>query len=130
MNKNCICGSAMEITLRTLYFNKKVEIKNVPVYSCPACHRHEIIEQVKFKIKDLISTHIGAGKKVTVHFEELSELAQLLMMVREKQEYPFREEWMIQEELEELLESMLVYGTYKDLDWSEKIHKKIEKMLH
>lgn len=130
MNKNCICGSVMEITLRTLYFNKKVEIKNVPVYSCPTCHRHEIIEQVKYKIKDLISTHIGMGKKVTVHFEELSELAQLIMMIREKQEYPHREEWKIQEELAELLESMLVHGTYTEMDWSEKIHKKIEKMLH
>ncbi len=127
MFKTCTCGKDMEVTLRTLYF-KKLEIRNVPVYSCPTCQHNELFHQVKKKIQEIVYDNRNTIKKQTIYFEQVSELANLLMMTFHKQDYPFKEAESLQMELEEILEEAL----YNDKDdmLDKQLHKKIEKLLH
>ena len=126
MKMECKCGSEMDITLRTLYFNKKIEIKNVPVYSCPVCNTNELIQQIKPKIKTIIKDAAKKSKKQTLYLDKYSELVQLITMVYNEQDHPY-EGKSIQHEVIEMLESFLI----EDIEsWDEKIHKKIEKLVH
>jgi len=129
MKKKCSCGSEMDITLRTLYFNRKIEIKNVPIYSCTTCGNNELIPPIKEKIKEVIDDHKNIQRKETVYFEQKSELAQLLILAYHKQDFPYKDE-KLQEEIEELLEHLYFNELNKDHGFEQKLHKKIERYMH
>ncbi|UUZ85779.1 hypothetical protein LJK88_21195 [Paenibacillus sp. P26] len=37
MQKLCKCGGEMSIRLRTVIYQNKVEIENVPIFTCESC---------------------------------------------------------------------------------------------
>lgn len=127
MTKRCECGAEMEITIRTLYFNKNVEIKHVPTYTCPVCSLNQVMDQVKSKLKETIKKLESSEKKKTVKFDEVSEFTQLMMMVYQEQEFSSNGT-MLQEEVQQLLEQYLLEET-KEEYWEKQIHKKIERYV-
>lgn len=129
MLKICKCGSEMEITLRTLYFNKKIEIKNVPVYSCSSCSANELMQQVKPKVRTIIKDAVKKSKKQTLYLDKYSELVQLITMLYNEQDHPYKGK-SIHGEVEELLEAFLIEDSLEEKHLDEQIHQKIEKMVH
>lgn len=131
MKKKCgKCGSEMDLTLRTIFFQKKLEIKNVPVYSCTSCDDHELIKQIKDKVTKLIVHERGSKQKnQVIHFEEYSEFTQLLMLILHEQEYSYSDNKM-KTEIEDLIDEFII-GDYADIHYlEEEAHKKLEKLVH
>ncbi len=116
----------MEITLRTVYFQKVIEIKNVPVISCQGCGKNKLMTQVIDKMKELMWTMNNRVKKEKiVYFDRISEFAQLIVFVYKEQKY-YQEDFFHMA-LQELLES---YTLIEKDYWYEKVHKKLVQLVH
>jgi len=129
MKKVCNnCGEEMEVTIRTLSFKRNLQIKNVPVYSCPSCERDELVDPIKPKIKKLTwkAERKEIDKKI-IHFDKESELAQFVLMAYYDQEYSGNEH-TIHEELHDLLDEMLLNGVTED-EWKDVIQNKLGKFV-
>ncbi|MFV9510277.1 YgiT-type zinc finger protein [Tepidibacillus sp. LV47] len=130
MKKICTCGAEMEITIRTVYFKRNIKIENVPVYSCPVCENHQLLEQSKVLMKEMIEEFDERKEKdKVIPFEEKCELGQLLVMAYHQQEHPYIEE-TIQEDVQDLLDELMIEGESEESYLTEEIRKKIEKYVH
>ncbi|WP_339061392.1 hypothetical protein [Tepidibacillus marianensis] len=129
MKKVCSCGMEMELTIRTLYLNRRLKIENVPVYSCPVCENHQLIGQTSSMIKDLIheASHTNEKRKA-VPFEKKSELAQLLMMAYHRQEISYDHDF-IHEDVQDLLDELTMNGDVEETYWKKEIKRTIEKYV-
>jgi len=128
MKKCSNCSSEMDLTLRTLYLKKKIEIKNVPVYSCNYCEENIIVEQIEGKVKKVIEEKKEETRKQIIEFERYSEFAQLLIMLYNKQKHS--DEKRIEKEIERLLEKYAIDHSLEQDIFEQVVHKKITKMLH
>ena len=79
MQKRCPCGELMPMKLRTVIYSGKVEIDNVPIFSCPSCSRSEVFPEVKPDLTGLIGTLGAYPVKQTYLFNEWNEWANLLV---------------------------------------------------
>ena len=79
MQKRCPCGDVMPMKLRTVIYSGKVEIDNVPIFSCPSCSRSEVFPEVKPDLTGLIGTLGAFPLKQTYLFNEWNEWANLLV---------------------------------------------------
>jgi hypothetical protein len=68
----------MELELRTVVYAKKVEIRNVPVFTCTDCVSYEVLKPVKPDLTDCINKLGEQPVKQDVSFGEQNELADLL----------------------------------------------------
>ena len=121
----------MELTIRTVHVNRNVKVQNVPVYSCPVCGDHQLIEQTTSLMKDMVeeADHLNSnGENETIPFEERSELAQLLLMAYYLQEMGSENESM-QQDVEELLDELILNRNVEESYWKEDIKKTIEKYV-
>src|SRR5690242_16119968 len=59
LEKSCKCGRKMNIRLRTVIYQNKVEIDNVPIFSCETCSHSEVYPGVKPELTGLIA-ELGA----------------------------------------------------------------------
>lgn len=128
MSKKCLkCGGVMDITLRSIYFNKKVEIKNVPVFSCEICSNDVLMEQKK--VKSLLEKIKDNTNKKSINFDSYSELAQLIIMERNAQGFSQIED-KLNQELVEIIERFWIDGFIDDSRIDEIIHKKLLRLVH
>lgn len=83
MLKMCSCGEQMALSLRTVIFAKKVNITNVPVYSCAICGRNDVFHGVKDDVGRLIS-ELGsaASDPRSIPFDQVHEWAGVLSGMR------------------------------------------------
>ncbi|WP_079910374.1 hypothetical protein [Paenibacillus sp. 32352] len=125
MQKQCKCGSAMGIKLRTVIYQNKVEIENVPVYSCETCQRSEVVAQVKPELTGIIGSLGSVPEKQLLHFNDISEIAHLLKMVTDKYYAAAPVEKIVEDRINELLDLMLLAQSLKDDDWMEDIRKRL-----
>lgn len=125
MQKHCRCGSEMSIRLRTVIYQNKVEIENVPIYSCEACSRSEVFPEVKPALTELIGTLGSKPDKQQLQFQEVSELAHLMMMATEKKRAADSVEQIIQERINELLDLMLLAQSLGDQRWMEDVRGRL-----
>ncbi|MCR8641839.1 hypothetical protein NV379_04125 [Paenibacillus sp. N1-5-1-14] len=128
MEKNCSCGNSIHITLRTIIFQSKLEIENVPVYSCEQCGSNEVYPIIKEDLKSTISQYEKQEERLTVMFEEKSEIVALLM---KHLEYPismavFRKS--LDERMNELLDMLLLAQTLQDPCWTQDIHRRLAQI--
>jgi hypothetical protein len=79
LQKRCPCGDVMPMKLRTVIYSGKVEIDNVPIFSCPSCSRSEVFPEVKPDLTGLIGTLGAFPIKQTYLFNEWNEWANLLV---------------------------------------------------
>ena len=82
MLKSCTCGQQMELSLRTVIFAKKVNITNVPVYSCAICGRNDVFHGVKDDVGRLISKLGTVSDSRSIPFDQMHEWAGLLSDMR------------------------------------------------
>ena len=78
MHRCCDCKQPMNLELRTVIFAKKIEVKNVPVFSCMSCSTYEVLKPVKAHLSEyLLSIELPVDHQVVI-FSEIDEVANLI----------------------------------------------------
>ncbi len=134
MFKQCECGFEMDLTLRRLVFQKKIEITNVPVYTCSYCGKQEIVDLVKNDFSILLA-ELNRGKrenmvKERISFSEYSAVAKLLEEYK-KENKEFREEdWqnIVAEQRDFLLDLLLLAKANNDQLWLREIKERLDNL--
>ncbi|MUT66776.1 hypothetical protein [Paenibacillus sp. NEAU-GSW1] len=127
MQKRCHCGDIMKMKLRTVIYSGKVEIDNVPIYSCSTCNRSEVFPEVKPDLTGLIAQLGAQPIKQTFLFNERNEWANLLVEASAENKQPDTNavEKLIQERINSLLDLLLLAQSLDDQEWTADITKRL-----
>ncbi|MNI16085.1 hypothetical protein D3C73_694100 [compost metagenome] len=128
MQKECTCGREMNIRLRTVIYQNKVDIENVPIFSCEACGRSEVVSTVKPVLSSLISNLGRKPEKQLLYFHECSELSFLLVQATHKERMNDPLDKIIEERINELLDVLLLAQSLGDLPWMDDIRKRLSQI--
>lgn len=128
VRKPCKCGNPMNIRLRTVIYQNKVEIENVPVFSCESCSRSEVYPAVKPQLTGLIAKLSNTPDKMTLPFDEVSEVALLLTKVTDKQQSHRSVETILDERINELLDLLLIAQSLADEAWMDDIRERLSQI--
>lgn len=128
LEKQCKCGETMHIRLRTVIFQNRVEIENVPIYSCEACNRTLVYPGVKHDLTRFIAQLGREPAKQHVLFNDMNELANLMYKVADKDHIDLSVEHIIHERINELLDLLLLAQTLGDHNWTEDIRSRLSQI--
>lgn len=130
MQKRCHCGDIMKMKLRTVIYSGKVEIDNVPIYSCSTCNRSEVFPEVKPDLTGLIAQLGAEPNKQTFLFNECNEWADLLVEAKaDKQQTDHSAvERLIEDRINKLLDLYLLAQTLNDEAWITDLNKRLEQI--
>lgn len=122
----------MQLKLRTLVYSGKIEIDNVPIYSCPSCSRSEVLPTVKTDLTVLLKEYANETTKQNILFNERNEWADLLveykLLPKTKASASKIYEQMLVQRTNELLDLYLLAQSLNDQKWLESIHKRLEQL--
>jgi len=130
LHKRCHCGDIMKMKLRTVIYSGKVEIDNVPIFSCTTCNRSEVFPEVKPDLTGLIAQLGAQPDKQTFLFNECNEWANLLVGAKAEKlqtDHPAFER-MIEQRINELLDLYLLAQSLNDEAWITDINKRLEQI--
>ena len=129
MQKQCNCGELMNLKLRTVIFSGKVEIDNVPIYTCGICSHSEVIPEVKADLSGLIQELGSQPEKQSYLFNECNEWANILveykLAQKTAQSAQYKLEQMIVQRTNDLLDLYLLAQNLQDEVWLESIRKRL-----
>lgn len=132
MQKQCSCGEIMKLKLRTVIFSGKVEIDNVPIYTCDACSHSEVIPAVKADLSGLIQELGNQPKKQSYLFNECNEWANILveykLAQKTAQSAAYKLEQMVEQRTNDLLDLFLLAQSLQDEVWLESIRKRLQQL--
>lgn len=128
MQKHCKCGSSMSIRLRTVIYQNKVQIGNVPVYSCDSCNRSEVFCEIKGELTGLIGSLGNKPDKQQLQFEEVSEIAHLMVLATNEKCISISIERIIEERINELLDLLLLAQSLNDESWVAEVRKRLSQI--
>ncbi|WJH33180.1 hypothetical protein MJA45_11615 [Paenibacillus aurantius] len=128
MNKPCPCGRRMHIKLRTVIYQNKVEIDNVPIYCCEECSRSEVYPPVKPNLTGFIGTLGSDPGRRQYQFNEMCELADLMKKVTEKENHHLPVERILEDRINELLDLLLLAQSLSDQAWAEDIRGRLSQI--
>ena len=132
MHKQCPCGQVMGLKLRTVIYSGKLEIDNVPIFSCDACQHSEVKASVKVELNELIQELGMLEQRKSIRFNELNEWADFLVEYKLQQKsnqtsVPLYES-MLEERINDLLDLYLLAQQMNDQVWLESIRRKLEQL--
>jgi hypothetical protein len=125
LDKRCKCGKKMEMKLHTIMYSSKVEIGNVPVYTCDTCQKSELHKEIKSDLTSLISQLGSRPEKQQLQFDELNELAFLLRAASDRDRLKIPLEALIEERVNQLLDLLLLSRSLMDMEWTQDIHRRL-----
>lgn len=128
MHKLCNCGRSMSIRLRTVIYQSKVDIENVPIYTCESCQRSEVLPSVKTELTGLIGKLGSKPDKQQLLFDEMSEIAYLMRKVSEKEYRGESVERIVEDRINELLDILLIAKSLGDEPWIEDIRARLSQI--
>ncbi|MBH5316800.1 hypothetical protein I6N90_03115 [Paenibacillus sp. GSMTC-2017] len=130
MRKKCPCGEMMTMKLRTVIYSGKVEIDNVPIFSCTSCKRSEVIPEVKPDLTGLIAKLGADPSKGTLLFNECNEWADLLVeaKVNKCQPNTVEVQALIEQRINMLLDMYLLAQTLNDEAWIVDLNKRLQQI--
>mgnify|MGYP001236402798 CR=1 FL=1 len=121
----------MRMKLRTVIYSGKVEIDNVPVYTCKACSRSEVYPVVKTDLTGLIGQLGAQPEKQTFRFDDWNEWANLLVEafdVHQRQLDPAYVERLAGERIDMLLDLYSLAEQLGDNEWKQDISKRLKQL--
>ena len=132
MQKECHCGESMSLKLRTVILLGKVEIDNVPIYTCQTCSRSEVIPEVKADLKGFIQEIGEQPKKMNFLFNERNEWANLLveykLTKKTVQTANDQLDQLMKNRTNELLDLYLLAQSLDDQEWLNSIVKRLAQL--
>lgn len=78
MRRWCKCKLTMNLELRSVIYAKRVEIRDVPVFSCMTCSTYEVLKPVKPDLVQLIGSLTPGSEYASVSFAYSNEVAKLI----------------------------------------------------
>lgn len=123
----------MRMKLRTVIYSGKVEIDNVPVYTCKACSRSEVYPVVKTDLTGLIGKLGAQPEKQTFRFDDWNEWANLLVEAfdgHKKQPEPALVDRLAGERIDMLLDLYSLAEKLGDNEWKNDISKRLTQLSH
>lgn len=132
LQKRCHCGDIMMMKLRTVIYSGKVEIDNVPIFSCASCNKSEVIPEVKPDLTGLIAKLGAEPEKQSFLFNECNEWADLLYEAKATKRpiQPSIVEGLIEERINKLLDLYLLAKTLNDEVWMADLNKRLGQISH
>ncbi|PZE22883.1 hypothetical protein CBW46_001905 [Paenibacillus xerothermodurans] len=118
----------MNIRLRTVIYQNKVQIENVPIFSCAVCQRSEVFAEVKPELTGVIGQLGTVPDKQLLQFEDISEIAHLMVKVTEKKRASDPVETIVEERINELLDLLLLAQSLEDEPWTQEIRKRLAQI--
>lgn len=129
MVNTCTCGESMNLSLRTVIYSGRVEIDNVPVFTCESCHRSEVYSAVKNDLSLLLEQIAGEDHGTgSIRFEEWSELALLLKKATAKELLEESLADLVEERINELLDLMLIAQSLNDTAWIDETRIRLRQI--
>ncbi|MFC5652156.1 hypothetical protein ACFPYJ_24170 [Paenibacillus solisilvae] len=130
MQKRCPCGDVMPMKLRTVIYSGKVEIDNVPIFSCPSCSRSEVFPEVKPDLTGLIGTLGTYPVKQTYLFNEWNEWANILVEAYDERKLSDAAVMrrLTEERINTLLDLFAYAQSIQDEAWIADIHKRLSQL--
>jgi hypothetical protein len=120
----------MNVRLRTVIFQNKVEIENVPIYSCEECQRSELFPPVKPELTGYIRTLGKQPEEMTIRFDDISEIASLMRKAMSRDYAHCSVESIIEERVNELLDLMLLARSLQDEGWVDDIRHRLMQIAN
>lgn len=122
----------MALKLRTVIYSGKVEIDNVPIFTCEACHNSEVVPEVKSELTGLINELGEQPGKQNYLFNECNEWASLLveykLTYKNSQSAASQLKKLVEQRTNELLDLYLLAQSLGDQQWLDSIHKKLAQL--
>ncbi|KAA9004027.1 hypothetical protein F4V43_11505 [Paenibacillus spiritus] len=78
IQKRCGCGAAMMIHMHTLIYKRRVQIAEVPVYSCARCGIYEPVPMIRQELMTLLAELNEQTPSGSLSFAERSEWAAIV----------------------------------------------------
>lgn len=128
LHKECTCSRSMSIRLRTVIYQNKVEIENVPVFTCDFCNRSEVFQGVKPDLTKLIAELGSKPDKMKIRFDEKSELAHLMKAVTDKEHRHEPVGAILEERINQLLDMLLLARSLEDQIWMNDIMERLSQI--
>jgi hypothetical protein len=128
LEKSCKCGGTMNIRLRTVIFQNKVDIENVPVFSCSACQNNEVFADVKPILTGLIGKLGSRPDKQLIKFDDHCEVSYLMKKATEKKLLTYPVEAIVEDRVNELLDLLILARSLADDAWIEDIRTKLSQI--
>jgi hypothetical protein len=128
LQKECKCGQTMNICLRSVIYQGKVEIAHVPVLTCESCSRSEVFAAVKPDMTKLISQLGNKPEKQYIRFEEISEISHLMVTVTDKEHRHESVGVILEERINELLDMLLLARSLQDDAWKKDVTERLSQI--
>lgn len=137
--KTCNCGQSMRLELRKLIHEKRIRICHVPVYSCQACKKYELLPLIKPHLLRYIASLGHGAERLMVSFADVNEAAYVLREVfrtyvdestvdEEDQELQARCREAFDERINMLLDLFCCAQGMKDEEWMKQIEGRLEQL--
>ncbi|MDP4096857.1 hypothetical protein OIN60_08735 [Paenibacillus sp. P96] len=134
MRKLCECGESMNLELRNLVYERKMEIRHVPVLTCFSCAVSEVPLQVADDIKKLIKQFNEAPGLRKVSFTDIHEWADVIHHVLKNSEKRELENWdqpleeARQERINMLLDLYRFASDSGDSRWMNDVESRLKQL--
>lgn len=128
--RKCPCGETMDIRLRTLIYSHAVEIQNVPVCNCDACHHAEVLPGAKPQLTALISKLGKKPDRQKLNFADVSEWAYLITLAIDEELFHLPIQQLIGDRIDQLLDLLLLSRSLGDKAWEADLHAKLAQITN
>ncbi|MBB6671119.1 hypothetical protein [Cohnella nanjingensis] len=120
----------MSLTLRSVLYAKRVNISNVPVYTCERCSRNEVFPGVKSDLGVLVGRLGSQPHAQTIPFDEIHEWAGVLSHAQShsKPLRPAMVARVTEERTNELLDLWLVASSVGDEAWMAELRERLSQL--
>jgi hypothetical protein len=120
----------MKLALRTVIFAKKVNITNVPVYSCSLCGRNDVFHGVKEEVGRLVGELGTRPAPRSIPFEQVHEWAGVLFHTLAQAESLQASDVAkaMEERTNQLLDLWLIASSLGDETWKTELQTRLSQL--
>jgi hypothetical protein len=129
MEKQCSCGSIMELELRTIMYGRNVQIHHVPVYHCEVCKRNEVHNRIKPLLKGVIKGIDNEPTKQKLYFDKFSEFTDVLVQLSKSKKDKSELQKLLDNRVNHLLDLMNVAQNAQDQEWLREIEDRLQQVI-
>ena len=120
----------MTVKLRTVIYQNRAEIENVPIYACKACKRTIVFPPIKDDLTKFIGTLGNVEEKEQYRFDELNEIAHLMCQMADKERWHDSVERIVEERVNELLDLLLLAKSVGDAAWIDEVRQRLSQITN